>query len=937
MPTPRPWSDGARRKRSPVGNLVGPALVGVLLAGWLAAARADEGMWLFNEPPLELLADRHGFVPPPGWLDHLQRSAVRFNSGGSGSFVSRDGLVLTNHHVAVGSLQRLDDAGRTILRDGFLASDRAAELPCPELELTVLESITDVTERVNEAVAAGMSPEDAAAARRRVLADIEQESLAETGLRSDVVTLWQGGAYHLYRMRRYTDVRLVFAPESGIAAFGGDADNFEFPRYCLDACLFRVYQQGRPVAVRDHLVWRHDSVREGELVFVAGHPGRTDRGLTLAELTALRDRRLPAELASLTRLDSLLAAYAARGPEEHRVASSDLQGVRNGRKARQGLLAGLLDPALFATLAKAEAATRPLVEAADSERPSPYERIEDAQRRLDAIAVRYRLLEGAAGFNSHFFSAARTLVRLAAEDAKPSGERLREYRDSARASLEQQLFADRPLSDAYEITKLADSLTWLTTTLGPDDPLVQRVLDGLSPRERAAALVQGTSVGGRAAVPGVPPRPDRRRELFDGGAAAVAASDDTMVALARLVDDEARRLRAIAEAADEVKRQAHARIVRAKFQPGGGRREAVSGYPDATFTLRLAFGTVLGYQEAGRLVPPFTDYAGLFARAAAKHETPPFDLPERWREPDLQACSEMRATPMNFVCTADIIGGNSGSPVVDRDGRLVGLIFDGNLDSLVLDVVYDQQRARAISVDALGIIAALRHVYRAEGLVHELLAPATSSAPAGEPAKQVAADTVAAEPVAIAWTTLSDGEAADEWRSTPFGGEGDVEIAEGVIRVGMGADLTGVTWTGEFPRQAFELALEARRIDGHDFFCGLTFPVGDEACSLILGGWGGGVVGLSSIDGQDAAHNDTTLFRHFEKGRWYAVLVRVTPTRIECFLDGEPVIEQTLAGRRVSIREELAGSKPLGVATYATVGEVRRIRWRPIDLESEPP
>ena len=886
-------------------NTLRASLVLLFAFAAVAAPRADEGMWLFNQPPLERLEKDHGVRLTPAWLLHLQRSSVRFSSGGSGSFVSADGLVLTNHHVGAGAIQKLGDERHDYYRDGFAAATRADELRCHDLELNVLVSIEDVTERVQGAVQPGMAPAEAFAARRAAMAAIEKESLTATGLRSDVITLYQGGAYHLYRCKRYTDVRLVFAPEHGIAFFGGDADNFEFPRYNLDVCFFRAYEDGKPARVPNHLTWARQPVAAGDLVFVSGHPGHTDRGNTLVEVLAMRDRRLPHDLRMLNRLEALYGAVCEEGPEERRQAVGSLFGVQNGRKARSGILAALLDPGLVARKREDEARVRPLVEAGLEGRPSPYARIEEAQAELDRIALRHRMLEGAEGFNSKFFANARTILRAVAERAKPDGERLREYRDSNRGPLELQLFSEEPLYDGFEIAKLADSLTALAMALGADDPLVRAVLAGKPPRERAAELVAGTALGRRHhPEQAQAPQPDRRRELHDGGAAAVAASADTMLALARLVDDEARALRKVAEAAGEVKQQAHAEITRARFA-----REGRSMYPDATFTLRMAYGTVKGIQAAGpEHCDAITTYAGLFERARSKRDAAPFVLPPRWQaqRKELEADAAFMQTPFNFASTADIIGGNSGSPVVNRAGELVGLIFDGNIHSLRLDLVYDDRLARAVSVDAAGIRAALRRVYAAETLVAEIEG---DSAP---------------------WRPLFDGKTLDGWKQSGYGGAGDATVVDDAIRIPSGVDLSGITWAGEFAREGYEIELEARRVEGNDFFCGLTFPVGDDPCSFIVGGWGGAIVGLSSIDGEDAANNATTLVRGFKTGQWYAVRVRVTKERIECFLDGERVVDQPRAGHAISIRESVAPSKPLGIATYCTVADVRNPRWRPV-------
>jgi hypothetical protein len=438
-------------------------------------------------------------------------------------------------------------------------------------------------------------------------------------------------------------------------------------------------------------------------------------------------------------------------------------------------------------------------------------------------------------------------------------------------------------------------------------------LAGLSPRERAAGLVRGTRLGRRADVAGGPAVPDDRRSLYDGGLAAVERSADPMLELARVVDTEARSLRAVVEAAEEVKKQAHAEIARAVFESGGD-----ATYPDATFTLRLAYGTVKGCEEQGVAVPPITTFAGLFARSAAKQGRPPFDLPPRWEAVREKLADDDEAagrggfldTPFNFIATADIIGGNSGSPVVNPAGELVGLIFDGNIQSLLLDLAYDDRQARAVSVDAAGILAALDRVYGQHRLVAELLGTVPGDA---------------------AWEPLFDGKTLGSWKPTPFGGEGEVSVVDGAIRIGMGADMSGITFSGEVPRQDYELTLEAQRADGNDFFCGLTFMVGEDPCSLIVGGWGGGVVGLSSIDGLDAAHNDTTSFREFKTGRWYAIRVRVTTERITCFIDDEKVVDQPLEGRRISVRNEVTPSQPLGIATYATTALVRNIRRRELE------
>jgi hypothetical protein len=677
-------------------------------------ALADEGMWLFNNPPLKQLKEKYQFEPSPQWLEHLQKASVRFNSGGSGSFVSVNGLCITNHHVGADALQKASSAQHNYLKDGFYAKTNAEEIKCADLELNVLMSIEDVTAQVNAGVKSGMSADAASKARENTIAQIEKESKDKTGLRSDVVTLYQGGVYHLYRYKRYDDVRIVFAPEQQMAFYGGDPDNFEYPRYNLDICIFRVYENSQPAKIDHYLKWNSNGPNDGELIFVSGSPGRTDRQLTVDELADRRDREVPTWLQMFNRREVLLNAWGQRSFENARRARDDFFGDQNNRKRYDGYVAALFDPEIWSAIEARERKLRDAISRDPKLKATlgAYDRIRKAQAELVKIAPRYDYLEqerpitvgyrGPRALYGTLFKYARLLTRALDERARPNGERIAEFRDSAKESLQLGLFSTEPVYDDYEILRLTDSLTDFAEKFGGNDPLVKQVLAGKSPRARAAELVSGTKLKDV----------EFRKNLYGKNAAALQAMHDPMLDLARMIDGPAREARKAHEAQEETKRQAYAEIAKARFAV-----EGTSTYPDATFTLRLSYGKVIGYEEDGKQIAAFTDFAGLYRRAAEHDDKPPFDLPQRWLDRKAQLTL---ATKFNFVSDADIIGGNSGSPVVNKANEFVGIIFDGNIQSLVLDCIFSNKQARAISVDSAAITDALRKVYDAGPLADEL-------------------------------------------------------------------------------------------------------------------------------------------------------------------------------------------------------------------------
>lgn len=674
---------------------------------WLAAAvlvsglhpgRADEGMWLFNALPREYLKTKYGFEPTDAWAEQLMKASVRFNVGGSASFISSTGLVLTNHHVGSDTLYKLSTPERNILQDGYLAKTRADELKAPDLELNQLVNIRDVTEEVKAAVTPEMSTDQAVAARREVIARIEKSALDASGLRSNVITLYGGGRYHLYQYKKYTDVRLVWAPETAIAFFGGDADNFEYPRYCLDACIFRVYENDQPARIEHFLKWSPQGPAEKELVFVSGNPGRTSRIFTMDALKFQRDVRLPFLLNGLRRQEILLQQYGLRGTENARRARDDLFGVQNSRKARLGMIGGLQDPQILTDKARAEQQLLAQIQADPQLKP-----LAAAWDTIRATTQQRAELQGRGiSINSQLFSIALTLVQMAEEDQKPPGQRLPEFAEAGRESLLQQLYSEAPIYTDLDQVLLADSIARTLELRGFDDPVCQQILNGKNPANRAAELIAGTQLQ----------QVDYRKSLAAGGLAAVQSSQDTLIQLARLVNPEIRRLRTITDRLDEQDKQAYAQIAEARFATQG-----TSTYPDATFTLRLAFGPVTGYEQNGQQIPAWTTIGGAYQHEQAHEGQADYRLPASWQQAKARLNPE---TPFNFVCTADIIGGNSGSPVVNRDLELVGLIFDGNIQSLTSDFIYSDQQSRSVSVHSSAIREALRVVYGAESLLQEL-------------------------------------------------------------------------------------------------------------------------------------------------------------------------------------------------------------------------
>jgi hypothetical protein len=666
-------------------------------------ALADEGMWLYNAFPKEQVKAHYGFLPTQEWLDHVRLSSVRFNNGGSGSFVSADGLAFTNHHVGARCIQELGKEGTDYMKIGFYAKTRAEEAKCPDLELNVLMGIEDVTPKMKAVAAKGMSAAEAGQAQRAAMSSIEKECATTTGLRCDVVTLYSGAVYNLYKYKKYTDVRLVFAPEFEMAFFGGDPDNFTYPRYDLDITFFRVYESDKPVHLEHYLHWSKAGANDGELIFVSGHPGNTDRLKTMAQMQYLRDVDFPSRLAIYKERIDLLQKFGAESPENARIAQHELFGYQNSRKALTGYLDGVRNEPAMAKKNTEERQQEKAFMTNHAGETDPWQEIGSAVKVEREMYPRLTYVERMRGFSGDLATIARNLVRAAEEKPKPNGDRLREFRDSALPSLEQRLFSTAPIYKNLETLLLSTGFSQMKQALGADDPAVKAALHGKSPEEAATDWIAATKLQDVAV----------RKQLYEGGKAAVDVSTDPLIVLMRDVEPEARRVRKqYDDEVESVERRDGAAIAQARFAQSGFTQP-----PDATFTLRLSYGVIKGYMEEGKKIPPFTTLGGSYKHAAKHGNKPPYQLPDRW----IKAKSKLNlSTPFNYVSTADIIGGNSGSPTVNKAGEVVGIIFDGNIQSLANDFFYDDEQQRAVHVDSRAILEALRKIYNAEALANEL-------------------------------------------------------------------------------------------------------------------------------------------------------------------------------------------------------------------------
>jgi hypothetical protein len=679
------------------------ALAAAILAASLPLM-ADEGMWLFDQFPKAALEKKYGFKVTDEFLTHLRLSAVRFNSGGTGSFVSPSGLLFTNHHVGADCIQKISDSTHNYMSDGFTAANLSDERKCPDLEVNVLLKTEVVTDKVQEGVSKTADPAAANKMRKANMSRLEKDCNTATGNRCDVVTFYAGGEYQLYQYKKYTDIRLVFAPEEDIAFFGGDPDNFEYPRYDLDITFFRAYENDKPVKPLDYFRFSKEGVKDGELIFTSGNPGTTGRLATMAELEFTRDTSFPLVLARLDSLIRALDEFGSISPENKRIMRENRFGQSNSQKAYIGFDEGLKDPALMAKKKSEEQALRADINKDPAKREEFGKVWDDNATAYAQYAKFYKdfyLLERNATRGSELLGIARAVARYSVETKKPNADRLREYSEAGLPSLEQGMYSDAPIYPSMEIAVLTDYFQFLVKNLGPDDPTVKTILAGKSPKAAAEGYVNTSKLMDIA---------ERKRLANDP--AAVQASTDGMIRLALILDVPARKLRKQYEdKIESVLTASSTKIAQARFAVKG-----TGEYPDATFTLRVSYGKVMGYKTAaGASIPYATNFAGLYEHG--KSDVPPFQIPPRWKK---TKSALTPSTPFNFVATADIHGGNSGSATLDSKGEVVGIVFDSNIEGLPNRYVYTETQARSVHVASQGIAEALRKVYGATRVLQEL-------------------------------------------------------------------------------------------------------------------------------------------------------------------------------------------------------------------------
>ncbi len=709
-----------KTKQTRAAFLAFVAFAGALFGA--SASRADEGMWLYSNPPVKQIKEKYGIELTPEYLENLQKSSLRFANCGSASFVSSNGLIMTNHHVGLRTVTALSTKENNMVVNGFKATKYEDELKCPGLQLVMLDQIRDVTAQLEEAVANLTNDDEIQAARSAKIAEIEKAANAETGLRCNVVTLYQGGLYHLYCYKEFNDVRLVFTPEESVGFFGGDPDNFEYPRYNLDVTFFRAYENDQPYHPKHFLKWSESGAADGDFVLVSGHPARTNRFNTIADLEYQRDVYYPYMMNKYRRRETAYSIFKSGSEENARRIGTDLFGIQNSRKNRGGILQGLQTKTLMQPKIDAENELRQKAKeqgVIDFAAGDPWQKIADAVNEFSGYFVAYDLIaSNEAFFGSQEIGRAKEIIRYVEQVSKEESARDKGYQGDELNARKNALFSGK--SETYadvDAVKLADSLSMLYELSVPTEggraigkqviPQDQfdAIFGGRSPKGRALQILKESKVFDKESV----------EKMISGGLDALKASNDPAIQIAFVVNPLCSELSARQSKVEEIKRQEYAKIAKARFTIYG-----TDVYPDATFTLRLTYGKACGYKDDdGNEIPYATNVQGAYDHAAAHNYVDPYDLPETWTKAEAEGRAPKESL-LNYVTTNDIIGGNSGSPAVNEKGEVVGLIFDGNVYSFVLNFTFEDVQSRAVLVHSQAIRDAVRGIYQLPQLADEL-------------------------------------------------------------------------------------------------------------------------------------------------------------------------------------------------------------------------
>lgn len=675
------------------------------------AGQFDSGkMWTFDYPPVKYFERTYGFTPDEKWFDNARLSALRL-SGCSASFISSDGLVMTNHHCARYALDKVNKPGEDLPDSGFYAPTLNDERRVDGMYADQLISMKDVTAEVQEAFERGKTDEEKVAERNREIQKLQKDAWEEykksqpnDSIYAQVVTFYNGGKYSLYIYKRYTDIRLVFAPQLIVAYFGGDYDNFTYPRYDLDVSLFRIYQDGKPLNTEHYFRWSNSGAQENEPVFVIGNPGRTSRLLTVAQLEFNRDYSYPYIVNLLKDAMDIYSKYIEQHPDKKLEYQTRLFGISNSYKAYTGYLGGLRDQYLMARKRAFEKKFREAVDAnpvLKEKYGSVWKEIARIQKEKAEIYEKFQAYNVTGLGRSSYFNIASRLIQYAKAMKMPESNRPMDYKGGALDSTKKKFFPSNFNPDIEKMF-LEYQLGFMSSVFGTSNEAFNRLLGGRTPTDAAHDLATTTFLGDSSRVVA----------MLNGSPDAILSSSDPFIQYMESIQKEASEMQARYQNLSAREATQGQKLGHALYDVYG-----TSIPPDATFTLRIADGVVKGYEYNGTIAPPLTTFYGMYNRYYSFGKKYPWYLPGNWSNPPADF---NLSTPLDFVATNDIIGGNSGSPVINKNLEIVGLIFDGNIESLPGEYIYVDTYNRSVAVHSNAILEALAKIYHADRIVSEI-------------------------------------------------------------------------------------------------------------------------------------------------------------------------------------------------------------------------